>query len=234
MASKRHYVFLLLLCLCLGIWSMAGAELNVVQTACNILVYSDECQIYCCAQVHNDSDRLAGMEHGLFRLLSGDVVIAEENVERLWPYFVDANGDGYIFQTVTFYPDEDGNLEIPSITGLNFQLSSMTMPVSVANETLVADAEIEKTQTGGYVLICRLQNTDDETAWNPLVTYGLYTSGGSLLYADGLSLENTGISSGSTLELRFTVNAQIVKQWFSYGVEPAEVRVQGFYRRDSD
>lgn len=234
MTETRRLLFCLLLCLCLGAWSTAGAELNVVQTACNILTFDDECHVYCCAQVHNDSDYLAGMEQGLFRLISGDTVLAEENVERLWPYFVDANGDGYLFQTVIFYPDEDGNLEIPSITGLSYQLASMTVPVSAANETLLAEAEIERTETGGYVLICKLQNTDSETAWNPLVTYGLYTSGGSMLYADGLSLENTGIGSGSTLELRFAVNAQIVKQWVSYGVEPTEVRVQGFYRRDSD
>lgn len=224
------FLFLCLAAICLG----ALADLSVVQTSCNILVYGDECRVYCCAQVHNDSNGLTGMESGVFQLMNGDEVIAEESVDRLWPYFLDPGKDGYIFGSSVFYPDENGNLEVPTITGLVYQLIPMDVPVATENHRLEASMQIEKTQAGGYELICELTNMEEETAWNPLVSYGLYTSGGSMLYADGITLNGLGIRSGSTIELQFTVNAQIVSQWAGYGVEPAEVRVMGYYRKDSD
>ncbi|MBQ9010482.1 MAG: hypothetical protein IJ088_14315 [Clostridia bacterium] len=226
----------LVICLCLltVLTGVAAADLNVVQTSCNILVAEEECRIVCCAQVHNDSDRLAGLEHGLLRLTNGGEVIAEESVSRIWPYFLDPGGDGYVFETVTFYPDEDGNLEVPSITGVSFEMNAMDVPVSVENNMLRAEMHIERMETGGYIMACTLANDEAETAWNPQVTFGLYTDGGSLLYADGQSLDNIGISGGNQLELRFMINPQIVAQWGGYGVEPAEVRVKGYYRQESD
>ena len=227
---------ILLLCLSLvtAFSGIAAADLNVVQTSCNILVSEEECQIVCCAQVHNDSDTLAGLDHGFFRLVNGEEVVAEEGISRIWAYFLDPGGDGYVFETVRFYPDEEGQLEVPTITGVTFEMVDMFVPVTVQNQMLSTEMHIERMEAGGYVLVCTLKNDTAETAWNPQVTYGLYTDGGSLLYADGRSLDNMGISGGNQIELRYMVNPQIVAQWISYGVEPAEVRVKGYYRQETD
>jgi len=226
----------LLFCLCLMLLpaGIASASLNVVQTSCNILMGEDECRIVCCAQVHNDSDHLAGLEHGFFRLINGEEVIAEEGIRRIWPYFLDPGGDGYVFETVTFYPDEDGHLEAPAITGVTFELNDMNVPLTVENNRLNTEMHIERTETDGYIMACTLKNDAMETAWNPQVSFGLYTEDGLLLFADGKSLDNIGISGGNQIEIQFIVNPQIVAQWGEYGVEPAEVRVAGYYRQETD
>ncbi|MBR1709378.1 MAG: hypothetical protein IJ719_11180 [Clostridia bacterium] len=228
--------FLAVLAAFLMVSFMASAEdtIRVVQTACNILVYGDECQVFCCAQVHNDTNRILGIESGTVRLLYEDTVVAEEEVERLWPYFLDPGGDGYLFQLIRFLPDAQGNPVIPAITGVIYDLNTMNVPATMQNQMLESTLEIERTQNGGYAIVVSAKNAGEETVWDTMITYGLYTSGGSLLYADGESFDQMGISPGSQLEKRFSINSQIVAQWENYGVEPAEFRVFAYYRSDTD
>ena len=63
---------------------------------------------------------------------------------------------------------------------------------------------------------------------------GLYTDDGTMVYADGTTLQDVGIPAGGTVLVRFDVDDVFVKQWQSYGVMPTQANTNASFRKDED
>ena len=234
MIRRIGFALLLVLIVFVPVSVRTEDELSVVQSAVSIIPYGDTYRVYCFAQVHNDSQMIQGMSSGVFRLYNGETVIAEEEVDRLWPYYLEPGQSGYVFGTAVFNPDENGNPVMPYVTRLVYTFETMEMTVSANSDSLYAEGTIERTGSGGYLLTMTVENTGESMARNPVVAFGLYTQSGAMIYADGRQLEQIGIAPGSTIELRFPVGLQLAKQWDDYGVSPDEIIITASYREDED
>ena len=231
MHKKTIILFFLLLFPALA---LCEGELTVLQSSCSIVSYGEVYRVHCFAQVHNYSDQVVGMQTGSFRVMNGETVIAEEEVDRLWPYFLGPGEDGYVFGTAVFNPDENGNPVVPSVTGLNYTFETMEVRSGTANQQLFAQAEIERMGSGSCLVTCTVENTGEITAYNPVIAFGLYTGSGTMIYADGKQLEQIGIVPGSSIVIRFPISLQLTKQWDDYGVTPDEIKLSASYRADED
>lgn len=83
-------------------------------------------------------------------------------------------------------------------------------------------------------VVCRLTNSTDMDAYNPTVALGLYTDDGTMVYADGTTLQDVGIPAGGTVLVRFDVDDVFVKQWQSYGAMPTQANTNASFRKDED
>ena len=83
-------------------------------------------------------------------------------------------------------------------------------------------------------VVCTVKNGTDMEAVNPTVAFGLYTDGGAMVYADGLTLYNVGIPAGQTLRMRFDVDDEISGQWDTYGANVNQVQAVGSFRDGTD
>ncbi len=231
---KKIFALALMLVLALTAACALGENEGViVQSSCSIVQSGEYYLVYCYAQVHNNTDEIICLEKGTFDLQSGEQILATSDVSQLWPYFLDPGEDGYLFDIVTVEPDEQGHPVVPAVTGIAYQIEYMTVSQAFANRKLEVQASIQDGEEGMSVL-CRLTNNSSEDAFEPSVSFGLYTEGGSMVYADGMTLPGVGIPAGSTMLLRFNVENVFTDQWRSAGFMPNEVRVNATYRNDED
>ena len=205
----------------------------IVQSSCSIVQSGEYYLVYCFAQVHNNTDEIICLEKGSFDLQSGEQILATNTVNQIWPYFINPGEDGYLFDVVTIEPDENGNPVVPAITGISYQIEYMSVNSAFANRNLEVSATLNDGPEGLSVL-CRLTNNGSEDAFEPSVSFGLYTETGSMVYADGTTLPGVGIPAGSTVLLRFDVENVFSDQWRSAGFMPTEVRLNATYRNDED
>lgn len=227
-------VFALLLALMMGAGcAAADSEGTVAQYSCSIVQSGEYYLVYCFAEVHNDSNSTICLERGSFDLQSGEQLLATEEVSQLWPYFLAPGEDGYLFDIVSFEPGENGAV-VPQVTGVSYEVQYMTVGENVLSRDLSCVSRIEQDVYGGLDVICELTNGTEDIAYDPTVAFGLYTQEGSMIYADGMTLKDVGIPAGGTTLVRFRIDDVFVKQWDSYGVKPAEARVNASFGADND
>ena len=214
--------------------ALGDSEGVIVQSSCNIVQSGDYYLAYCFAQVHNNASTVICLDQGTFDLQSGETLLSTSEVSQLWPYFLSPGEDGYLFDIVSFEPDESGAPVIPSITGISYNLTYLPIDSAYANFDLEAVSEIVQDASGDVSVICRLTNSTDMEAYSPTVAIGLYTESGSMIYADGTTLQDVGIPAGGTVLVRFDVDSAFIKQWQSYGAAPAQVQTNASFRRDED
>ena len=168
------------------------------------------------------------------RLQSGETLLSTSEVSQIWPYFLSPGEDGYLFDIVSFEPDENGNPVIPSITGISYNVTYLPVDNAYASYDLSAVSEIAQDVSGDVSVVCRLTNSTDMDAYNPTVALGLYTDDGTMVYADGTTLQDVGIPAGGTVLVRFDVDDVFVKQWQSYGAMPTQANTNASFRKDED
>lgn len=229
-------IFALVLTLVLALTAACALGENegvIVQSSCSVVQSGEYYLVYCYAQVHNNTNEIICLEKGSFDLQSGEQILATNTVSQLWPYFIDPGEDGYLFDVVTIEPDENGNPIVPTVTGIAYQIEYMTVDQAFANHDLQAEATLNDGPEGLSV-VCRLTNNSDVDAFEPVVSFGLYTANGSMIYADGVMLPDIGIPAGGSMLLRFNVENVFANQWRSAGFMPTEVRLNATYRNDED
>lgn len=231
---KKIFALALTLVLALTVACALGEnEGAIVQSSCSIVQSGEYYLVYCFAQVHNNTNEIICLEKGSFDLQSGEQILATNEVNQIWPYFINPGEDGYLFDVVTIEPDENGNPVVPAVTGISYQIEYMTVNPAFANRSLEASATLNDSAEGLNVL-CRLTNTSSEDVFEPSVSFGLYTETGSMVYADGMTVHGVGVPAGGTVLLRFDVEDVFSNQWRSAGFMPTEVRLSATYRNDED
>lgn len=233
---KKGFVLVLLAVLfsAFAVFGAAEGEGIVVQSSCSIVQSGEYYLVYCYAQVHNNSDQVICLEQGRFDLQNGEQLLSTNRITQLWPHFINPGEDGYVFDIVSFEPNEDG-VVVPQVTGINYQIDYMTVDPAYGNFELEVNASIEQEREDSKLtIICEVSNPTDMDAYDPAVTFGLYTAEGRLVYADGMTLQSVGIPAGGKTLVRFDVDEVFVAQWKSYNAVPAEVRVSATFRRDED
>lgn len=224
----------LMLALLLCVSAHAEDEGVIVQSSCNIVKSGQYYLVYCFAQVHNNTDQIICLDEGNFQLSNGEQLLAIDEVSQLWPYFLAPGEDGYLFDIVSFEPNEDG-VVVPTVTGLNYDIKYMTIDPSYGGQALETQARIElNEQSGEMSVLCEITNPTDVDAYDPTIAFGLYTSGGQMVYADGVSLYDVGIPAGGKILTRFYVEKALVEQWQSYNAFPEHVRTNAMFRGNED
>lgn len=234
MMKKMMAAALAVLMLLAGAAAMADEEAVIVRSSCSIVQSGDYYLVYCFAQVHNNSDGVICLDKGTFDLHSGDQLLSTSDVAQLWPYFLSPGEDGYLFDIVAFEPGENGAV-VPNVTGIAYDIDYMTMDVTHGSNKLTSEARIETDPVSGAMsIVCEVTNDTQMDAYDPTVTFGLYTAGGDLLYADGRTLQSVGVPAGETMLVRFFVDNAFVERWSSYNAMPASARVNASFRADED
>ena len=224
----------LALALTLPTCALGDSEGVIVQSSCNIVQSGNYYLAYCFAQVHNNASTVICLDQGTFDLQSGETLLSTSEVSQIWPYFLSPGEDGYLFDIVSFEPDENGNPVIPSITGISYNVTYLPVDNAYASYDLSAVSEIAQDVSGDVSVVCRLTNSTDMDAYNPTVALGLYTDDGTMVYADGTTLQDVGIPAGGTVLVRFDVDDVFVKQWQSYGAMPTQANTNASFRKDED
>ena len=224
----------LALALTLPTCALGDSDGVIVQSSCNIVQSGDYYLAYCFAQVHNNASTVICLDQGTFDLQSGETLLSTSEVSQIWPYFLSPGEDGYLFDIVSFEPDENGNPVIPSITGISYNVTYLPVDNAYASYDLSAVSEIAQDVSGDVSVVCRLTNSTDMDAYNPTVALGLYTDDGTMVYADGTTLQDVGIPAGGTVLVRFDVDDVFVKQWQSYGAMPTQANTNASFRKDED
>lgn len=219
---------------CLCGCALADSEGAIVQSSCSVVPSGDYYLVHCYAQIHNNSDQNICLEQGVFELQNGEELLAEQEVTHIWPSMIAPGEDGYVFGVVAFEPDENGQPVMPQITGLRYAIQYMTVEEEFSSLDLAVTAEIERDARGGMTVVCTVVNGTDMEAANPTVALGLYTDGGTLVYADGITLFNVAIPAGQTIRVRFDVDEAISDQWSTYGANVTEARAVGSFRDGTD
>lgn len=214
---------------------LADAEGVVVQSSCNIMPSGEYYLVYTFAQVHNNSDQIICLDQGSFELHSGEQLLSSQKVTRMWPYFLNPGEDGYFFDIVSFEPNEDGSPELPNVTNIDYNVTYMTVNQAFGSYDLSAVSKLAMDEaTGGMSVLCEITNTTEMDAFDPSVSFGLYTEGGQMIYADGRMLTGVGIPAGGTVLVRFDVDAAFVSQWQAYSAMPMQAHVNASFRLNSD
>lgn len=215
--------------------SLADDQGVIVQSSCNILPSGKYTLVYTFAQVHNNSSEIICLDQGTFELHSGEQILSTQKVTRMWPYFLNPGEDGYFFDIVSFEPDENGQTVTPSVTAIDYNVTYMPVASAFASQDLSAVSRLIKNEAeGGLIVLCEITNTTEMDAFDPVVSFGLYTEADQMIYADGMTLTGVGIPAGGTVLTRFAVDEAFVSQWTSYGVEPTQVHVNASFRAESD
>ena len=214
--------------------ALADSEGAIVQSSCSVVPSGDYYLVYCYAQIHNNSDKNICLEQGVFELRGGETVLATQDVTHIWPSMIAPGEDGYVFDVVAFEPDENGQPVVPQVTGLEYIIQYMTVEEEFSSLGLSVVSEIERDARGGMRVLCTVTNGTDMEAWNPTISFGLYTDGGAMVYADGITLFNVGIPAGETMRMRFDVEEEISDQWNTYGANVTDVRAVGSFRDGTD
>lgn len=123
----------LALALTLPTCALGDSEGVIVQSSCNIVQSGDYYLAYCFAQVHNNASTVICLDQGTFDLQSGETLLSTSEVSQIWPYFLSPGEDGYLFDIVSFEPDENGNPVIPSITGISYNVTYLPVDNAYAS-----------------------------------------------------------------------------------------------------
>lgn len=144
----KKWLAALLLALLLPACALGDSEGVIVQSSCNIVQSGNYYLAYCFAQVHNNASTVICLDRGTFDLQSGETLLSTSEVAQIWPYFLNPGEDGYLFDIVSFEPDENGNPVVPSITGISYNLTYLPVDAAFANYDLSAVSEIVQDASG--------------------------------------------------------------------------------------
>lgn len=123
--------------------ALGDSEGVVVQKSCNIVQSGQYYLAYCFAQIHNNSSTVICLENGTFDLQNGETILSTSEISQIWPYFVGPDEDGYLFDIVSFEPDENGNPVLPTITDISYDIHYMAVDAAYASKDLEAVSTIE-------------------------------------------------------------------------------------------
>ena len=225
---KKILALMLMLALAAAAPVLAQEEGVIVQSSCSIVQSGDYYMTYCFAQVHNNTDQVLCLEDGMFYLSDGEEIIAQEEVSKLWPYFLAPGEDGYLFDIIPFET-------MPQITGLEYSLQYLLVNPAYAGVKLDAQTRVELDEDSGVLsVVCELTNPTDVEAFDPSLAIGLYTDAGQLVYAEGRNLSDVGMAAQGKLLVRFEVEPDMVAQWIGYDALPTQVQVNAMFRTGSD
>lgn len=225
---KRWTALALLLMLFVTPVLARGESGVIVQSSCSIVPSGEYYLAYCFAQVHNNTDQVLCLDEGTFYLTNGEEPIAAEEVSQLWPYFLSPGEDGYLFDIVPFE-------QMPQVTGINYDIRYLTINPAYAGVPLDVASRVELDDAGTALsVVCEIDNPSQIDAYDPTVVVGLYTDAGQLVYADGRTLQDVGITSGGKLLVRFDVESTLVEQWMGYGALPTQVRAGAMFHAGAD
>ena len=225
---KKILLLAWVLALALCAPAMAQEAGVIVQSSCSIVQSGENYLTYCFAQVHNNTDNVLCLDEGVFELTSGDETLAMEEVSRLWPQFLAPGEDGYLFDVVPFE-------QMPQVTGLTYHIQYLEINPAYAGVKMDVDSRVELDEDSGVLsVVCQMTNPTDMEAFSPALAIGLYTDAGQLLYADGRSLKDVGMTAGGQLLVRFEVEPMLVQQWMDYGALPTQVGAYAMFRTGSD
>ena len=226
---KLRFAAVLCLLLALSRPGLADEQAALAQTSCSILQAGDSWIVYCYAQVVNGTDSTLCLEQGDFEVLSGDGVLGSGTVEQLSPYFLGPGEEGYLFDALVLEDAADA----PQVTGLSYDLQYLTVDPLYSSRSLPITAELLAGEDG-LTAELTIENDQEATVWSPALAFGLFTEGGSLLFADGRTLENVGVPSGAEAIVRFDIAPALLERWAEFGAEPAEVRASCAFGGDDD
>ncbi len=201
----------------------------VAQSSCSVLDTEGGHLVTCYAEVVNVSGDVICLEEGTYDLLSGDEVLAAGQVQPIMPYFLAPGERGYLCDAALVE-----NETMPPITALRYDVEYLTIDGRYAPTALLCTPERMEREDGGLTVELLLRNETDETAWSPAVSYGLYSGSGALLYADGRTLDGTGIPPGGSLRVRFTVLGALLERWDGFGAPPEEIHASACFGGDED
>lgn len=222
---------LLMLSACAAAEEAAPAA-TIAQSTCSIVPSGEYYLVYCFAQLHNPTDQVLCLDDGLLEVMSGETVLAAQEIDRIWPYFLSPGEDGYLFDVVAFEPEEGA--AAPSVTGLRYDADYIQINPEYASIRLDCDARIERDENGGMTVVCTVKNATGQDVFDPSVTFGLYMDSGNMLYADGTTLTDVGVPDGGATLVRFEIDDAFVSQWESYGAAPSQARAFASYRETVD
>ena len=109
----KKWLAALLLALLLPACALGDSEGVIVQSSCNIVQSGNYYLAYCFAQVHNNASTVICLDRGTFDLQSGETLLSTSEVAQIWPYFLNPGEDGYLFDIVSFEPDEKATPSFP-------------------------------------------------------------------------------------------------------------------------
>lgn len=208
---------------------------QIAQVACSIQPGDEGYLVYCFAQIFNGGDRVIALDDGTLELVSGEQLLADQSVEQIWPSFINPGEHGYVFDVVRIIGEDGQQTQVPQVTGLDYRLSYMSTETAYANIKLDVQAQIEQRREDGPMTVtCAVKNNTDTDAAEPTITYGLFTEGGTLVYAGGRKLDDITIPAGQTIGVSFEVEASFVTQWIAYGAKPTQVQVNAVFRNNED
>ncbi len=207
----------------------------ISQAACSIQQADEGYTVYCYAQIFNNSDHVIALEDGMLEVISGEQLLADQQVERIWPSFINPGEHGYVYDVVRIIGEEGETVELPQVTGIDYRLEYMPVDVAYGNRKLSVTAAMTQMREDGPITVtCELVNDTDTDAEEPTVSYGLFTENGTLVYAGARTLEDIVLPAGQRIAVTFEIGDSFVQQWISYGAKPTQAQVSAVYRDNDD
>ena len=163
--------------------ALGDSEGVIVQSSCNIVQSGDYYLAYCFAQVHNNASTVICLDRGTFDLQSGETLLSTSEISQIWPYFLSPGEDGYLFDIVSFEPDENGNPVIPSITGISYNVTYL--PVDA--DGFVTVQQVENALRPDTVLVSVMAANNEIGTLEPVAEIGaLCHERGVLFHTDAV------------------------------------------------
>lgn len=132
---------------------------------------------------------------------------------------------------------EEGQLQqvddyLLTITGKSGS-KSITKRLTVKDLDFVRNYQVSKYSTYDCAFFTILNDTD-ETIWDIRVVYALLDDDDNILYIDSDSIDsNKGLTPGSTLRIRESINSRFVTYYDEHGIVPSKIDVIAYINVDN-
>lgn len=224
---KKAVVFLLSVVLLLVTsTAMAAGKVSVTQENFYALhTYSDYGYVF--AKVENVGNKAIKINAGILEIFDGE----GDNLtstDYLNSYASSLEPDEYTY--VYMYAKlEDGQLEkvddyLLTVTGKSDSDSSCRR-LTVKDVDFVRDYQLSKYSTydcGFFTVV----NDTNETIWNIKIVYALLDDNDNILFVDSDYIDsNKGLTPGSSLQIRESINNSFVKYYDAHDIVPTKIDV---------
>ena len=221
---KKILSLVLALCLMLGCTSALAAGKLVVnqETYTPIELYNDSFYAYIFVEVTNSGDKNVEFGSGILEVLNADGDALESfELYSAYPEVLAPGEVGYI----SYYRGVDDAKSIEDMPDYLLTVSGKSSK-DEAPQRLSATAVVEEVPYWSdtqYQVTITITNESDKTLYDAYVPFAVYDAAGKLLYADYTTLYNVGLPSGSTIEVRQTINDAFLTLWKTAGTIPTTV-----------
>ncbi len=217
------FIALILLSTMLLSTAFAAGKLSVVQENFLILPYSDYHAGYVYAEVKNVGDKPVEFNGGLFELYDAEGnSIESSNYLRCYPEVLNAGETGYLY--VSKYVEEAKDRSfiddyLLTVTGKGSKEKS-TVYFTVNSTRL---EEISEGYWSYHYITADIENKTDDTQYDFHVVYALKDADGKLLYVDYANPSYVGFKTGTSMEVRVSVDSDVVECFDENGIVPSVV-----------